>query len=273
MTPAALPRLGAESSGKGLHPSYRHIREKLKDLPWRVAAPSFVVPAGVAENCRVLDGLVPEVSVLFLEARACLDYGPDDLPPWLAGLGLGYHVHLPLDLDWSRGAGEPMDVVLALAAKVAFLSPRAFVLHPPADLGLLPEAAARWRKHGPNAPFLLENTELHGPDALAGPARASGLGLCLDLGHAMAYGHELAAESADFGQVGMLHLSAPAWPSRKDKHLPLDQLPPAGREMLRRWLARLSPSAVLTVEVFALDGLMRSLDCLTSWTREWGFVR
>ncbi len=270
MTPADSPRQGAEPAGKGLHPSYRHIREKLKEMPWRVAAPSFVIPAGVAENCRVLDGLVDEISLLFLEAAACLDYGPDDLPPWLAGLSLTCHVHLPLDLDWSQGPEGPLDVCLALAAKAAFLSPRSFVLHPPPDLGMLPEAAARWKKDGPGAPLLLENTELHGPAALAGPARAGGLGLCLDLGHAMAYGHEPAAESADFGQVGMLHLSAPG---RGDEHLPLDQLSPAGREMLRRWLARLSPSAVVTVEVFALDGLVRSLDCLISWTREWGIVR
>jgi hypothetical protein len=243
-------------------------------MPWRVAAPSFVIPAGVEENCRVLDGLVPEVSLLFLEARACLDYGPADLPPGLAGLDLSYHVHLPLDLDWSQGAAAAMGVCLALAAKAAFLSPRAFVLHPPPDLGMLPEVAARWRAGGPNtgvdAPLLLENTELHGPGALDGPARAAGLGLCLDLGHAMAYAHESAAESLDFSRVGMLHLSAPG---QGDEHLPLDRLPAAGRELLRRWLARLPRSATLCVEVFALDGLLVSLECLAAWTAQWGLAR
>lgn len=270
-----LPASGrrAEPAGQGLSPSSRRLREKLKRLPWRVAAPSFVIPAGAAENCRVLaglGGLVDEVSLLFLEARSCLDYGPNDLPPRLAGLGLDCHVHLPLDLDWSQGPEGPLDVCLALAAKAAFLSPRACVLHPPPDLGMLPAAAARWRAAGPAAPLLLENTALHGPAALAGPARAAGLGLCLDLGHAMAYGHEPAAGSLDFRRVGMLHLSAPG---QGDEHLPLDRLSPAGRELLRSWLVRLPPQATLTVEVFALDGLLRSLDCLAAWAADWGLAR
>lgn len=242
-------------------------------MPWRVAAPSFVIPAGVAANCRVLDGLVDEAALLFLEARSCLDYGPDDLPPGLADLDLDFHVHLPLDLPWDQGVGPVLDAVLALASKAAFLSPRAFVLHPPPDLGMLPEVAARWQEAGPGAPLLLENTALHGPEALDGPARAAGLGLCLDLGHAMAYGHQRAAEALDFGRVGMLHLSAPGRPSRTDGHLPLDRLSPAGREMLRRWLVRLPRSATLTVEVFALDGLLVSLECLAAWTAQWGLVR
>jgi len=277
MTPLTPPHGRAEPAGKGPCPSYRPLREKLKKLPWRVAAPSFVIPAGVAENCRVLDGLASEVSLLFLETRSCLDYGPEDLPPWLAGLDLTYHVHLPLDLRWEQGGApasgpDPLDAVLALAAKAAFLSPRAFVLHPPPDLGRLPEIAARWAAGGPDAPLLLENTALHGPDRLEGPARVAGLGLCLDLGHAMAYGHETAAESLDFRRVGMLHLSAPGQSSRADEHLPLDRLDRAGRTLLRRWLHRLPPTATLCVEVFSLDGLLASLESLAAWAEDWGLA-
>ncbi|MEW5772739.1 MAG: cobamide remodeling phosphodiesterase CbiR [Thermodesulfobacteriota bacterium] len=270
MTPLIPSHHRAEPAGKGLCDSYRQLQAKLKDLPWRVAAPSFTIPAGVADNCRFLDGLVEEVALLFLETRSCLDYGPDDLPPWLTGLGLAYHVHLPLDLPWDQGPGPAMDAALALAAKAAFLAPRAFVLHPPRDLGLLPRIAERWRDAGQDAPLLLENTALHGPESLDGPARTAGLGLCLDLGHAMAYGHGPAAESLDFGRVGMLHLSAPG---RGDEHLPLDRLSGAGRDLLRRWLARLPREATLTVEVFNVEGLARSLECLASWTADWGLAR
>ncbi len=273
MTPLSPPHGRADSAGKGPCPSYRRIREKLKRLPWRVAAPSFVLPARVADNCRFLDGWVDEVALLFLETRACLDYGPDDLPPDLAGLDLDYHVHLPLDLPWDAGTGPALDAVLALAGKAAYLSPRAFVLHPPPDLGLLPAVAERWRTDGPAAPLLLENTALHGPDALAGPARAAGLGLCLDLGHCLAYGRGLAAPVVDLGPVAMLHLSAPGRQSGADEHLPLDRLTPRGRGLLRDWLTRLSPGATLCVEVFSVDGFFSSLDCLAGWAAEWGFAR
>jgi hypothetical protein len=239
-------------------------------MPWRVAVPSFVTPAGVADNCRFLDGLADEVALLFLETRACLDYGPADLPPDLADLDLAFHMHLPLDLPWDQGADSALDAVLALAGKTAYLSPRAFVLHPPPDLGLLPAVAGRWRSEGPGVPLLLENTEQHGPEALEAPARAAGLPLCLDLGHAMAYGQELAALSLDFGQVAMLHLSAPG---RGDEHLPLDRLSPEGRNLLRNWLGRLAPGATLCVEVFSVDGLLVSLHCLAAWAAEWGFAR
>ena len=270
MTPLPPSPRRAEPAGEGLRLSYRQAREKLKRLPWRVAVPSFVLPAGVADNCRFLDGLADEVSLLFLEARACLDYGPADLPAWLADLDLDYHVHLPLDLPWDRGPEPALEGILALAGKAAFLAPRAFVLHPPGDLGLLPAIAARWAGQGPAAPLLLENTAQHEPAALAGPAGAAGLGLCLDLGHAMAYAREPAARSVDFGRVGMLHLSAPG---RGDEHLPLDRLDPGGRDLLRSWLARLPPAATLTVEVFSVPGLLASLHCLADWAADWGLAR
>lgn len=270
MNPLSPPHSWAISTGKDAYPSYRRCAAKLKDLPWRVAAPSFVLPAGAAENCRFLDGLVPEVALLFLETRACLEYGPEDLPAWLADLGLAFHVHLPLDLPWDQGAGPALDAVLALAAKAAHLHPRAFVLHPPPDLGLLPAVAGRWRAGGPAAPLLLENTARHGPTALAGPAAASGLGLCLDLGHTLAYLQDFPARDLDFSRVGMLHLSAPG---QGDEHLPLDLLPERGRRMLREWLERLPATAALTVEVFNVEGLLRSLDCLADWIAAWGLER
>ena len=48
----------------------------------RLAAPSFVIPAGVAENARFLADKVDEVGLCLFETRACLSYGPQDLPPY-----------------------------------------------------------------------------------------------------------------------------------------------------------------------------------------------
>lgn len=95
-----------------------------------LAAPSWVIPGTVAENCRFLSGKVDEVGLLFFEQDACLAYGKNDLPPWLADLGLGFHVHLPADLDWSRPA-LAAENCLRLMDKVDFLNARLAVLHPP----------------------------------------------------------------------------------------------------------------------------------------------
>ena len=47
-----------------------------------------MIPAGVAENARLLADKVDEVGLCLFETRACLDYGPHDLPPDLAALPL-----------------------------------------------------------------------------------------------------------------------------------------------------------------------------------------
>ena len=86
-------------------------------LAGRLAAPSFVLPGTVAANARFLAHKVDEVALCFFEARACLAYGPEDLPPDLADLPLRWHVHLPVDQPWpARAAGaHPAAACVALA--------------------------------------------------------------------------------------------------------------------------------------------------------------
>ena len=69
-----------------------------------IGAPSFVMPANVADNARFLAGRVDEVALCLLEARSCLAYDDEDLPPALADRPLSWHVHLPVDLPWPASA-------------------------------------------------------------------------------------------------------------------------------------------------------------------------
>ncbi len=207
---------------------------------WRLGAPSFVLPGSVAENCRFLAGRVDEVSLLLLESAACLAYGEADLPPWLAELPgrsgpLHYHAHLPLDLPWHRGATTVAELCLALAAKIALCRPRSFVLHPPLGAccpSLLEEFLSAWRAEAPpDAELLLEN--IHGNDlALCLPLTyAGGYGLCLDFGHALAYGQEwLLTDQRVLERVRLVHLSAP-WGDAAAK-------PGHGHHSLRRLTAQ-----------------------------------
>ena len=102
-------------------------------LAGRLAAPSFVIPAGVAENARFLAGKVDEVGLCLFETSACLNYGPQDLPPDLAALPLRWHAHLPVDLPWPQKSTAAQSAYPARTAatlarqvlkKAAFLEPR-----------------------------------------------------------------------------------------------------------------------------------------------------
>ncbi|WP_051445261.1 cobamide remodeling phosphodiesterase CbiR [Desulfocurvus vexinensis] len=249
-------RLALQRAGKRLTRAGR---------PW--AAPSFVVPGTVGENCRFLAGLAPEVGLLFFETQACMAYGPQDLPPELAGLGLRYHVHLPLDLPWERGVAAVWAVVRALVDKAAFLAPWGYVLHPPGTVRELEALVGLWTGHGLDpAALLLENVRGNDLTALLAPSAALGLSLCLDLGHLMAYNQPIPELARDWQRVRMLHLCAPGPGGR---HRPLAELDGAGRALLARLVAATGPRAVLMLEIFDAPGLFASAALLADWMEQW----
>ena len=101
------------------------------DFGFTIAAPSFVIPAGVAENSRFLADYFPEICLLFFETEACLKYTDSDLSPDLADLPVKWHVHLPLDLPWEQGLDVVWSKIAGLIDKTAYLAPRLYVLPPP----------------------------------------------------------------------------------------------------------------------------------------------
>ncbi len=252
--------------------SYRRAAKKLKGLGVRWAAPSFVVPGTVAANCRVLAGTAPEVGLLLFETRACLDYGEADLAGDLAGLGLTYHVHLPLDLPWAAGADAVWAAVSGLVEKTAHLRPWGFVLHPPGGAEAeeaLTALARRWAAQGLDpADLLLENVEGVDPGPWYALSRDLGLSLCLDLGHLLAYKQQVPAHARDWARVRMLHLYAPGGlRGGRARHRPLPELDAAGRAGLRELWARAPHDAVRMIEVFELAGLTASVEWLAEWTK------
>lgn len=257
-------------------------------LAGRIAAPSFVIPAGVAENARFLAGRVNEVGLCLFESDACLRYGPADLPPDLAALPLSWHVHLPVDLPWPAGPGarqaDPARraahtaaaVMARLMTLVPGLIPRAAVLHPPEGPParqrlLLADFARHWRNGADMAefspvsrqtPLLLENVA-HSDVACLGEdfLHDHKLGLCLDVGHLLGYAQEKLLHSALPAQACLLHWSAPG---KGDQHLPLTALTPAQRRIAWRIMADAPRTATHLVEVFQWEGLAASLPVLAA---------
>lgn len=241
-------------------------------LPFRLAAPSFVLPAGVAENCEFLAGRFPEVGLALFQTEACLAYGEADLPARLAALPLAFHAHLPLDLPWRSGPAAGFAAIQGLAGKVAFLSPWCFVLHPPPEAAWLAEIAQGVRSLGLDpARILIENVP--GNDLTeAWPAiLESGCGVCLDLGHVLACGQErLLGLPGLWERVMMLHVYAPAGDASEPRHESLARLGGPARALLARMLDRLAPGRTVVLEVFGREALSESLQAIVSLRAEQG---
>jgi hypothetical protein len=260
----------------------------------------------VSENAAFLAGRVREVALLFFQTEACLAYGEEDLPPSLAGLPLSWHLHLPLDLPWDRGAEATARTVAALADKAAFLAPRGMVLHPPPGPGLLgpmvrglaremaqkpgqergqapeqepgrkldrqpaKESTLESPRKGQPVPALwVENTVRESLPAFWEEICGCGCGVCLDLGHLLLAGDEARTLALPglFERVRAVHVSAPG--PYGGGHAPLSALDRRGRDLLRHVLEGIKEDSVVVLELFDLPGLAESAGLLARWGREW----
>ena len=240
-------------------------------LAGRLAAPSFVIPANVAENARFLAGKVDEVGLCLFETRACLDYGPQDIPPDLSRLPLRWHAHLPVDLPWPTRPGASANPArqaalnaLKVVSKASFLNLRYAVLHPPegapeTQRRLLAGFAHHWRKTT-SLPLLLENIA-HCDVASLGATflREHDLGLCLDVGHLLGYRQKHLLSSDLPEQAALAHWSAPGL---CDQHLPLTALTPPQRQTSMGLMARIPETATHLAEIFNWNRLAASLPVL-----------
>lgn len=253
------------------HPRHLSVAETAQkwgiDFGFTVAAPSFVIPAGAAENSLFLADYCDEVCLLFFEAEACLQYTEKDLPPNLASLDVSWHVHLPIDLPWDQSLDVTWAIIEQLMEKAAFLKPHCWVLHPPTSLDTLVSLAARFRAAGIDpADILLENVEETDLCALWPEARAVGYSTCLDLGHILAYGQHSVLELPGLWETArMLHLCAPGEDGR---HLPLANLDKNGQELLRALIQQFRGD-VVTVEVFEEKGFFDSVDWFADHISHW----
>ena len=247
-------------------------------LAGRIAAPSFVIPAGVAENARFLAGKVDEVGLCLFETRACLNYGPHDLPHDLAALPLRWHAHLPVDLPWPQKSTAAQSAYPARTAatlarqvlkKAAFLEPRYAVLHPPKGSPLMQRRllagfAHHWKKHC-HVQLLLENVAHSDIHSLGqGFLQDHGLGLCLDVGHLLGYGQKNLLLSTLPEQASLVHWSAPG---DGDRHLPLTAFTGPQMQTAADLMVRFCATAVHMAEIFNWKGLADSLPILDAFAQ------
>jgi hypothetical protein len=245
------------------------------DATLALAAPSCVLPASLAENIRHLHGRIPETALCLFETASCLAYTENDLPRNASSLDMTFHAHLPLDLPWSghdpsqNAAVTTAALALDVLDRVASLSPRCAVLHPPdgptEGRRLLLAAFARHWHQRSSVPLLLENTRHCDVLELGEDFRfGEGFGLCLDIAHLMGYGQWGLLVSRLPESAGIVHWSAPGV---RDDHRPLAALTPPQREVASALIRRVPPTATHLLEIFDWDAVAASIPYLQELAR------
>jgi hypothetical protein len=231
-----------------------------------VAVPSCVIPGTAAQNARFLaqraDGRIQEIALCFFETQASLAYGEDDLPGALAELPFSWHVHLPVDLPWHDGPKAAANCALGLMRKAEALTPRMAVLHAPdlpARRELLAAFAGIWHARC-SLPLLLENIDCCGLVDITPLIVDAELGVCLDLGHMLAYGQENILEVPELlSRVRLAHWSAPGG---GDRHMPLTRFTCEEKNSVQAAVAKLPATITHVFEIFDWNGVEESLELL-----------
>ncbi|MGV1099968.1 cobamide remodeling phosphodiesterase CbiR [Thiovibrio sp. JS02] len=242
--------------------------------PWRLGATSFVVPADMTSNVRILAPLVDDVQLLFFESATNARLPQEMDCAVLAGLqrehGLSYTVHLPIDIRLGaaerglrqQGIGE----ICRLMAALAPLVPSCYDLHLVREEEL---PVAEWLDHLDNGLeelasrlgaekklVAVENIE-YPYGLVAALVAGHGFGHCLDWGHLHRHGHDRREALARLGQVRHLHYHGVQ--GKKDHQALAD----AGEALrLGEALAAADFQGVVTLELYSLAGLEASLAML-----------
>ena len=186
-----------------------------RKYPWRLGATSFVIPADLVANVRLLAGMVDDVQLLFFEsrARAGLPHPLDTtaLKEIADQSGLTYTAHLPGDIR--LGSAEPgerqagIDEIARLLEELQPLSVTSYDLHLPPESGMdekewldnieLSLAALAGVAGEEKRRICVENIDY--PLARIAPLIVRhGFSVCLDVGHLLRYGYDWQTELAEY---------------------------------------------------------------------------
>ncbi|MDY6831893.1 MAG: cobamide remodeling phosphodiesterase CbiR [Thermodesulfobacteriota bacterium] len=245
--------------------------------PFFLACPSFVYPAGYAENVRRLAPLVDEIELLLFES------GPERLPSTReigtlktlsASCAVAYNVHLPIDVSIAaadRAEARAAEKAIGEAVdRARSLVPTSWTLHVPCDQPNGTRPSRIWEErvcrrldriltaHSlPPRALALETLD-YPPFFLYDIVETLDCSVCLDLGHLAVKGYDSRAAFDLFRhRIAIIHAHGA---SGTEDHLALNALA-AGRQ--QEMLYMLSNFAgTLSLEVFSAEALFASLDCL-----------
>lgn len=249
-----------------------------KHYPFRLACPSFIYPAGYADNVNRLGECVDEIELLFFES------GPGDLPAAaeineLKSLGrdreITYNIHLPTDVslgvDHAAEGDAAVEALLRTIDLSRPLAPVSYTLHIPLEAAAMNDAGlAGWRNRVrdrlrrllarcglPSRHIAIETLD-YPLEYLDTVIREFDLSICLDTGHLMVRGEDCRkAFATDPERVIIIHTHGV---ENSRDHLALHRLSPEHTRQLQSIIQNFKHS--LSLEVFSRDALVASLDYL-----------
>jgi sugar phosphate isomerase/epimerase len=247
--------------------------------PFRLACPSFIYPAGYADNVRGLCACVDEIELLLLESNPeCLPrpFEISELAALAAAGNIVFNIHLPTDVspgDSRRTIRTAaVDSLLRVIDLARPLAPTSWTLHLPfsASSGDRDDAPAGWQDRvrgsldrllaasGLAAEVLALET-LDYPFSYLDPVlQAMGCSVCLDTGHLMVRGESCREFYASY-QERIILLHVHGVDGARD-HLALSRLSENQAGELGGILSRFRSS--VSLEVFSPADLSDSLICL-----------
>jgi len=254
-------------------------------FPFRLAATSFVFPAGWADNARLLGPVVDEIQLLFFESDPASLPSPEEIKALEAvarDTGVVYSIHLPLDIYLGSNSyktrNDGIDAAMRIMDATSVLNPRTHILHLECEQDQKSSGKIEtWRdncgrslaaigKTGFPANSLAAENLDYPFDWLAPLIADFGLKVCIDLGHLIAAGIDPAGFlKANLHHAAMVHLYGNPGPGQHH-HLALDRVAP---EVLASWLAILRDfKETVCLEVFDPIDLAASLTYLEGcWRR------
>lgn len=247
-------------------------------FPFRIGTTSFIYPAAYIPNVQRLAPYVDEIELLFLESDRESSLPPPGDIAVLADLSasekVSYNIHLPTDMDPGaadrserRKAVETIQYIRELTHPLA---PSTYTLHLPADAAMQDSGRReQWLNRlsdtmdhiiGPTGDGRLFSIEtLHYPFQWLTPLLESwDLSVCLDIGHVLTTGYDLAELYNTFqDRISIIHLHGV---SGQTDHIALDRMSSAHYASVMRLLK--SFFGIVSVEVFAYSPLAASLQVL-----------
>ncbi|MDR3555738.1 MAG: cobamide remodeling phosphodiesterase CbiR [Syntrophobacteraceae bacterium] len=254
-------------------------------FPFRLATTSYIIPDAILPNVKFLGKYLDEIELVLFES------GREDNLPTSAevremarvasDLDVTYNVHLPSDLflaDPDRALRQRFcESALKFYDRTLELDPTCYVLHldsRKADKKVEPDVSA-WSDRVFESLRVLqaagmdlrkvavENLEF--PLQRIQPfVEAFNLSLCLDIGHLLRYGHDVAEQTTlFFGSITMAHLHGV---DKGKDHKGLGHVPDAQWKTICKFLEEYRGG--LSLEVFSLEDLTQSCDRMLEIARK-----
>ncbi len=248
-----------------------------RSFSFRLATTSYIFPAAILPNIRLLGPCFDEVELVLFESGQEHNLPTPGEVREMAALAsdfdLTYNVHLPSDLFF----GEPDPALRRKFCETAFsfyertlpLAPTCYILHLDsrnADKTVAPDRLA-WRDRVGESlhAMQMKGIELRrvAVENLEYPLQhispfveAFDMTFCLDVGHLLRYGHDVAEQMAAFLKMcSAVHLHGVD--NGKD-HTGLDRIAPSEWGVIRKGLE--GYDGCISLEVFSLDELSVSLN-------------